>query len=117
MPWLLAPAAACPARWPASGNAPPRTGSAGLADALVAEADAEDRQLAGEALDRLDADAGLFRRTRPGRDDDALRRHLVDILDRDLVVAKHLDLGAQLAQVLVEVVGEAVDKITVEDID
>src|SRR5205814_4965846 len=83
-------------------------GAVCLADALVAEADAEDRGAAGKMADGIDADAGLTGGAWPGRDDDPLGRHLVDVLDSDLVVAKHLDSRAELAQVLVEVVGEAV---------
>ncbi|MND00766.1 hypothetical protein D3C83_194940 [compost metagenome] len=36
-------------------------GAVSLADALVAETNAEQRHLAGEALDRLDADPGVLR--------------------------------------------------------
>ena len=90
--------AATRARWPASGSASPSSGfgSPGRrravvvrparscrasalrahdlaaerrADRLVPEADAEDRQLAGEIADRRHRDAGLGRRARPGRDD------------------------------------------------
>ena len=58
-----------------------------LADRLVAEAHAENRDLAGEALDQRHRDAGLVRRARPRRDHDALGRERVDLVERDLVVA------------------------------
>src|SRR5579875_4199031 len=45
-----------------------------LADALVTEADAEDRHLAGEAANKLHRDARLARRAGAGRDHDPLRR-------------------------------------------
>jgi hypothetical protein len=74
----------------------------------VPEADAQERHLAGKALDRVDANAGVVRGAGAGGDDDALRRHVVDVLEADLVVAKDLHLLPQLAEVLVEVVGKAV---------
>src|SRR5947208_5513588 len=80
----------------------------GGADRLVPEADAEDGEPAREALDERHRDARLARRAWPGRDHDAVgaeRRHL---LQRDGIVAPHVDLGAELAQVLDEVVGEGV---------
>jgi hypothetical protein len=43
------------------------------ADALVAQADTQDGQLAGESLDRLDRNARLGRRTRAGRNTSAVR--------------------------------------------
>src|SRR3972149_5312986 len=75
-----------------------------LADRLVAEADAEDGELAREVLDEGHADAGLFRRAGPGGDDDPLRRHLLDLLQRHLVVPHDQYLRAPLGEVLVEVV-------------
>ena len=78
------------------------------ADRLVAEADAEDRQLAGEGLDRGDAHARLGRRARARRQDQRRRRQGSDAGDVDLVVAEHLHVGAELAEVLHQVEGEAV---------
>jgi hypothetical protein len=43
-------------------------------------------------------------RLRPRRNHDALRRHPGDLVDADLVIAAHFEPGAQLAQVLDEVV-------------
>src|ERR1043166_9476742 len=80
-----------------------------LPDGLVAEADAEQRDVAGERGDQLQRDASLVGRARPRRDDDAVGPYLLlDLPDRHLVVAPHLDLGAKLAEVLDEVVGERV---------
>src|SRR3990170_465998 len=79
-----------------------------LADALVAEADAEDGHLPREVADELDADARLARRARPGRDDQSLRRHRLDLDKRYHIVAGDAHVRPQLAQVLVEVVREAV---------
>ena len=44
-----------------------------LADRLVAEADAEDRDLARSGGDQVEADAGLVRRAGAGRQHDRLR--------------------------------------------
>src|SRR5918992_4943398 len=80
----------------------------GLADRLVSETHAEDRDAAGEALDRCEGDAGLVRRARTGRDHDVRGRERTDFLDGELVVAKHAHLGAKLAQVLNEVEGKRI---------
>src|SRR4051794_12067908 len=77
-----------------------------LAERLVAQADAEHGDAAlGERANRLDRDARLVRRARPGRDDNAVGLALEHAL---LVVAPHLDLRTQLAQVLDQVVCEGV---------
>src|SRR2546422_9185284 len=59
----------------------------------------------------------LFRsgRAGPGRDHDALGRHRHDPLDVRRVVAHDLEVGAELAQVLDEVVGERVVVVDDED--
>jgi hypothetical protein len=80
----------------------------GRADALVAKTDAKQRHLAGEGLDRRHRNAGLGGRAGAGRNDDARRPQRGDCVDGDFVVAKHLDLFAQLAEILHQVVGEAV---------
>ena len=80
-----------------------------LADRLVAEADAEHRQARGaEVGDRVHADAGLVGRAGAGRDDEVRRPRGGDLVERHVVVALDRDLGAELAQVLHEVVGERV---------
>jgi hypothetical protein len=84
-----------------------------LADRLVAEANAEGRDLAAPAPDRVDRDPRLGGRARAGREDDRVRPQRADIIDRYLVVATHLDLGTQLPEVLHEVVRERV--VVVDD--
>src|SRR5690606_3983954 len=79
-----------------------------LAHALVAKADAENRQLAGEVLDCRHRDAGFVRRARAGRNHQPVRRDLFDLFKSDLVIAVHQHLGAQFLQVLDDVVGKAV---------
>src|SRR5438477_6655628 len=79
-----------------------------LSDRLMAEANAEDRNLTGEALDERHADPGLRGRARPGGDDDPLRLPGCDLLQRERIVAIHLYVRAQPSRVLHDVVGEAV---------
>src|SRR5271167_1992232 len=80
----------------------------GFSDGLVAEADAEDGNFAGEVTDEFDADPGFARRTGTGRDHDFFRTQGCDLPDRDLIVAPHLNLSAQFADVLDEVVSEGI---------
>ena len=61
----------------------------GLPDALVPEADAHDRQFAGEVLDDIDRQAGLARGAGAGGDEDALWFVGFDLLKGDLVVPMH----------------------------
>src|SRR5215217_2193391 len=76
-----------------------------LADGLMAEADAEDRHGAGQSLYQRDRDAGLARRAGSRRNDDAIQRRdqLLDIVDRDCIVATYQDIRPELAQGLIEV--------------
>jgi len=80
----------------------------GLADALVAQADAEDRDLAGEAFDGGQRDTRFVGRAGSGREYDARRGIFGDLVGVDLVVAVDPYLFAQLAEVLHQVVGEGV---------
>ncbi len=79
-----------------------------VADALVAQADAQYRQARSEALNHIAGDASLLRRARPGGNDDAFRRQLFNPVKADFIVAEHPHLFSQLAEVLVEVVGKAI---------
>ncbi len=81
---------------------------------LVPEADAEHgRAGAGEGADRLDRVAGLGRGAGPRGDDEPIGLAVEQLLDRRAIVAHRLHLGAELAQVLDEVVGEGV--VVVDD--
>jgi hypothetical protein len=75
----------------------------------VAEADAEDGQLAHELPYRRHAYAGLGRRAGSGRKHQSVGSERGDASDVDLVVAQHLHLAAELAEVLHQVEGEAVE--------
>src|SRR4051812_30181367 len=88
----------------------------GLGERLVAEADAQRRHPGlGEALDDVEADPRLVGRARTGRDDDAVGPAREQLLDVRGVVAHDVELAAQLAQVLDEVVGERVVVVDDED--
>src|SRR3954453_17184744 len=69
--------------------------------------------LGGEGAGDGEAEARLVGGARAGRDDDALVGPLEQAVGVGLVVAEDLDVGAQLPQVLDEVVGEAV--VVVDD--
>src|SRR5215213_4880529 len=88
-----------------------------LADGLVAEADAEDGDVAREVGYQLQRHARVVGHARPRRDDDAVGAYLpFDFAHRDLVVAAHDDLRAQLAEILDEVVRERVVVIYQENL-
>src|SRR6185503_12114462 len=80
----------------------------GLADRLVPEADAQDRDFSGERLDERHRNSRLVWRARPRGHDNLRRLEFFDALERDLVVAVHLHLLAEFAQVLHQVVGERI---------
>ena len=84
-----------------------------LGEGLVAQAHPEDGHRG--AADELDADAGLVRRARAGGDHDALGPERQRVLDAHRVVADHLHLGTQLAEVLIQVEGERVVVVDEED--
>ncbi len=92
-------------------------GAEGLAHRLMAEADAQQRQAALQALATFDRNAGFSRCARTGGDDDAIRLAVEDFIDRDLIVAVDLDVERRvdLAQPLDEVVSEGVVIIDEED--
>src|SRR5690348_1636129 len=79
-----------------------------LADRLVAEANAEDRDARRRGGDQVEADAGLVRRARAGREHDGVRLGGDHGARRHLIVTMHLDLGPELAEIVHEVEGEAV---------
>ena len=79
-----------------------------IEDALVAEADAEHRDLARERADDVARDASIVRGAGAGRDNDAVGVERGAFFERDLVISMDDDILAQFAEVLVEVVGEAV---------
>src|SRR5260221_4485513 len=81
----------------------------------MAETYAEYRYFASEALDQRYRDPRLGRRAGTGRDDDLFRSPRRDLLERDRIVAIHIHVGTQFAEVLDEVVGEAVVVVDHQD--
>src|SRR2546430_8447331 len=67
-----------------------------LPDRLMAEANAEDRDLTREALNERHADASLRRRAGPGRDDNFLRLPGGDLFESQRIVAIHPHVRAKL---------------------
>src|ERR1700692_1684331 len=65
--------------------------------------------------DQFDANACFLRSAWPGRNHDSVRAHGLNFFERHLVVAANLDLRAQFAQVLDEVISERI--VVIEDED
>src|SRR5579883_1757784 len=79
-----------------------------LTDSLVAQADAQQGDTGSEMPDDCAGEAGLVGCARARRDHDTLRLHLLNSLQRYLIVATHLNLRAQFSKVLVEIVRKAI---------
>ena len=79
-----------------------------LADGLVAQANAQDRQLAGEVANGVHGDARLIRGARARGNHQPLGLQGFNLLNGDFVVAVYLHVGTQLGQVLHHVVGEGI---------
>ncbi len=79
-----------------------------VADALVPQTHAKQREPGAEGADHLVGDARFFGGAGAGRHADALRFESLDFGDRHLVVAFDKELRPQLAEVLDEVVGERI---------
>src|SRR5208283_706468 len=87
-----------------------------LADRLMPQADAEDRDLAAGAGDEVEAHARLMRRAGAGREHDRVRASGHHVIDADLVIAMHGDPRAKLAEIMDEIEGEAVVIIDQRDV-
>src|SRR5947209_19109564 len=79
-----------------------------LTDSLVSKTHAQNRHLAGEVPDEFDADSRVLWRTRSGRNNDALRSHLLNVRDRHLVVAPNFHVSPEFTYVLNQVKGERI---------
>ena len=77
-------------------------------DRLMTETYAEDRDLYAELSDDLDDVAGVLRSARSRREDDTVGRQRADLFYRKFIVADDPDVGIDLSDVLVKVVGKAV---------
>src|SRR3954463_13688215 len=80
---------------------------------LMSQAHAQHRTLAGKMFDQVNADPSLLRRAGSWRNQDMAGLHFFNFLRRNLIVAAHLYLLAQLAQVLDQVVSEGI--VIIED--
>ena len=80
----------------------------GVADALVTEANAKQRNVRSEGPDDFVGESRFTRGTRSGRDEDAFGFERADLFDGDLVVAMDLHIHLHLAQILDEIVGERI---------
>src|SRR4030095_9338908 len=88
-----------------------------LPDRLMPETDAEQRRGRAEAAGDVQGHARLVGGAGPGRDDDPLGRHADDRVHVVCVVAHDVQVGAQLAEILHEVVGERIVVVDDEDHD
>ncbi len=94
---------------------PDHVAAPGGADALVAEADAEDGQPAGGPADHRRRDAGVLGTAGAGADEHGVGGERLDPLECDGVVSMDDRFGTQLTQVLDEVVDERVVVVDHED--
>ena len=79
-----------------------------LADGLVTEANTEKREFSLVSLNQFKADPGLIGRAGAGREHDGFCLRIEDLVDRNLVVPVHLASGAELAEIVNQIIGEAV---------
>jgi len=94
---------------------PDDLGPESLTDALVAEADAEEGDLAAQLGHHGQTDTALFGPTRTGGDDHRIGLLGPDPGDVDGVVAEDDGIGPELTQGLDEVVGEGVVIVDEQD--
>src|SRR6185437_12150135 len=87
----------------------------GLADRLVAQADAKDGNSARGSPDQIKADAGLVRRAGTRRQHDGLRPTVQGFADGQPVVAPHLALGANITQEVIQIERKTIVVVDQED--
>ena len=86
-----------------------------LADGLMTQTDAEDRDPAGKMADHLQGNPGLVRRAGTGGKDDPLGRQLADFRQGDLIVAGHGHFFPQFQKILIEVVDKRIIVVDHQD--
>ena len=89
----------------------------GVADRLMAEADAENRDFGGNRRDQIETDAGLLGRAGAGRKHDGVRIGVDDGGAGDLVIAVDANLRPQFTEIVHQVEGEAVVIVDQNDHD
>src|SRR2546425_2977771 len=85
-------------------------------DRLMPQANSKNRKLRGQALDEFHGNARLLRRAWARRNHDLLRLAASNLFHGDLVVAMHLHLAAQFAEILRQVVGKRVVVVEQQDL-
>jgi hypothetical protein len=79
------------------------------AETLMSETDTEHGDLAGEMFDRIRGNAAIFDRFAGARgNDEMIRLERDQFIQRNLIVAEHTNLRAELAEVLNEVISKRV---------
>src|SRR5579875_63095 len=90
-------------------------GAEGFADGLMPEANSEDGNCAGEALNDGHTDSGLAWSARPGRNNDLLRPHIFNFTHADFIVSADFELLAELTEVLRQIIGKRIVVIDYQD--
>src|SRR5215472_12087174 len=86
-----------------------------IADCLMAKADPKDRNAPGCFANKVEANPGFFGRAGAGGENDRVRIGRHDGADRHLVVAVHAHSGAQVAEIVDQIEGEAVVIVDQDD--
>src|SRR5258708_4589162 len=79
-----------------------------FADSLMAQADAENRDLSRELAQHVERDARMLRVARPRRQADPLGIQLRDFIEGNFIVAVRPHVLAQFAEILDQVIGERI---------
>ncbi len=91
-------------------------GAEGITDGLVTEANAENRELAGEVLDGFDGDARVFGAARARAHDEAARIQLFDVGDGAFAATEHADFFVgDFGNGLVDIVGKGIVVVDNDD--
>src|SRR5271155_2124743 len=78
------------------------------ANGLMSQAHAQNWEFSFQALYQLDGNSRLLRRARPGRNHNFLWLAAFNFFHGNLVVAMHLHIATQFAQILRQVIGERI---------
>ena len=89
--------------------------SKGVTDALMAQANTENRNFLAELSDDVVGETGFVGRTGPGRHEDPLRVQRFSLVQSDLVIPAYFHLSVQLPEILNEVIREGIVVIDHQD--
>ncbi len=88
----------------------------GVTDGLVAEANTQNRELAGKVLDGFDGDTRIFGATRARAHDEAARGELFDVGDGAFAATEYADFfGGDFCNGLVDIVGKGIVVVDNDD--